>query len=113
MPRNAQREPDALRWKQAVLLVFAVSLVAALTVGLVLQRQVHERLGERKIALESEARRLRSQTQQLEELVARNSSWAALAASAARFHLGLTNISPSQRLFIDRQTQPRVVAAAP
>jgi hypothetical protein len=102
MSRNINKSTQNLRWRQVIFAGFAVSVVAVLTIGLVLERERHQRLGARKVALEKQAVSLRAQRQNLEYLRSRHLEKDALLAQAARFNLGLTNISPSQRMTIER-----------
>ena len=110
MSGNHHREVQAMRWRLMAVVLFGVSLVAILTVGIVLQRQRHQRLGFQKVTLEQQVRRLQAQVQILREQRARVSSTEALRTNMVRFGLALTNIVSSQRLFVDRRSAPVVPA---
>jgi uncharacterized protein YlxW (UPF0749 family) len=102
MSRNVNREVEAMRWRLIAFVFFTVTVVALLTVGVVLQRQRHQRLGERRVELEAEASRLRAQVNQLNEVKSRLTSVEALRQQMVRFNLGLTNANVNQRLFVER-----------
>lgn len=106
MSGNYHRDVQAMRWRLMALVLFGVSVVALLTVGIVLQRQRHQRLGDKKAALELQVRHLQAQVQVLREQRARVSSTEALRTNMVRFNLALTNIASAQRLFVDRRSAP-------
>lgn len=111
MSENQHREVQAMRWRLFALMFLGVSLVALLTVGIVLQRQRHQRLGFQKAALEQQVRRLQGQVQVLREQRARVSSTEALRTNMVRFNLSLTNATSAQRLFVERRPAPISPAA--
>jgi uncharacterized protein YlxW (UPF0749 family) len=86
MSSNRHREVEAMRWRLMALVFLGVSLVAVMTVGVVLQRQRHQRLGFQKTELERRARQLTAQVQLLREQRARVSSVEALKAQMVRFN---------------------------
>lgn len=110
MSSNRHREVEAMRWRLMALVFLGVSLVAVMTVGIVLQRQRHQRLGFQKTELERQARQLMAQVQLLREQRARVSSVEALKAQMVRFNLALTNATSGQRMFVDRRPVPARVA---
>lgn len=113
MSGNHHREVQAMRWRLLALVLFGVSLVAILTVGIVLQRQRHQRLGFQKVSLEQQVRRLQAQVQILREQRARVSSTEALRTNMVRFNLALTNVTSAQRLFVDRRPAPPALSPVP
>ncbi len=106
MSGNYHRDVQAMRWRLMALVLFGVSVVALLTVGIVLQRQRHQRLGDKKAALELQVRHLQAQVQVLREQRARVSSTEALRTNMVRFNLALTNITSAQRMFVERRLAP-------
>ncbi len=106
MSGNYHRDVQAMRWRLMALVLFGVSVVALLTVGIVLQRQRHQRLGDKKAALELQVRHLQAQVQVLREQRARVSSTEALRTNMVRFNLALTNITSAQRMFVERRMAP-------
>lgn len=113
MSGNHHREVQAMRWRLMALVLLGVSLVAILTVGIVLQRQRHQRLGFQKVTLEQQVRRLQAQVQILREQRARVSSTEALRTNMVRFGLALTNVTSAQRLFVERRSAPVVTLPLP
>lgn len=113
MSGNYHRDVQAMRWRLMALVFFGVSVVALLTVGIVLQRQHHQRLGDKKAALELQVRRLQAQVQVLREQRARVSSTEALRTNMVRFNLALTNITSAQRLFVERRPAPASTTPSP
>lgn len=111
MPYDPSTGSHGLRYRQAAFALAGVILVALLTVGLVLERQRHQKLGEQKAELETKARHLRSRLQTLSVARSRMLAHDYLIAQAARFNLGMTNITPGQRLFIERAAAPDIASA--
>ena len=114
MAKNQTRGVQALRWQTFGLVLFAVVSVAGMTLGYVLQRKAHQRLGEQLGGLERRAQSLSAILDQRRILHTRLSSAGELRLKIQEFHLDLTNINPSQRLFVQAPTvrMPSVAAAA-
>ena len=100
MARNQKRGVQALRWQTFGLVLFAVVSVAGMTLGYVLQRKAHLRLGDQLRALERRSQGLSAILDQRRILHTRLSSAGELRLKIQEFHLDLTNINPSQRLFV-------------
>lgn len=100
MAKNQKRGVQALRWQTFGLVLFAVVSVAGMTVGYVLQRKAHQRLGDQFGVLERRSQGLSAILDQRRILHTRLSSAGELRLKIQEFHLDLTNINPSQRLFV-------------
>ena len=100
MAKNQKRDVQALRWQTLGFVLFAVAAVAGMTLGYVLQRRAHQRLGEQVGALERKVSELNTVVQQRRVLRAQLSSPARLRQQIQEFGLGLTNVNPTQRLFV-------------
>lgn len=100
MAKNQKRDVRALRWQTFGFVLFAVCAVAGMTLGYVLQRKAHQRLGEQVVVLERRAQELGVAVQQQRVLQAQLSTPAQLRLRMQEFRLELTNVSPTQRLFV-------------
>ena len=100
MAKNQKRDVRALRWQTFGFVLFAVCAMAGMTLGYVLQRKAHQRLGEQVVVLEHRAQELATAVQQQRVLQAQLSSPAQLRQRMQELDLGLVNVSPSQRLFV-------------
>lgn len=114
MAKNQKRDVPALRWQTFGFVLFAVTAVAGMTLGYVLQRKAHQRLGEQVVEAERRAQVLRTAVQQQRILQARLVSPAQLRLRLNELGLGLTNVSPNQRLFVNLPAaEAPVVPAVP
>jgi hypothetical protein len=111
MAKNQRRDIQAIRWQTFGFVLFAVTAVAGMTLGYVLQRKAHQRLGEQVVRLERRAQDLRTALQQQRILQARLISPAQLRLRINELGLGLTNVSPSQRLFVNLALDSAMPAA--
>ncbi len=100
MAKNQKRDVRALRWQTFGFVLFAVCAVAGMTLGYVLQRKAHQRLGEQVVVLERKAQELGVAVQQQRVLQAQLSTPTQLRLRMQEFRLELTNVSPTQRLFV-------------
>ena len=100
MAKNQKRDVRALRWQTFGFVLFAVCAVAGMTLGYVLQRKAHQRLGEQVVVLERRAQELGTAVQQQRVLQAQLSSPTQLRQRMQELKLELVNVSPTQRLFV-------------
>ncbi|HTH47968.1 MAG TPA: hypothetical protein VMB21_10685 [Candidatus Limnocylindria bacterium] len=100
MAKNQKRDVRALRWQTFGFVLFAVCTVAGMTLGYVLQRKAHQRLGEQVVVLERQAQELGIAVQRQRVLQAQLSSPTQLRQRMQELRLELVNVSPTQRLFI-------------
>ena len=100
MARNQKRAVSTLRWQTFGFVLFAVGAVAGMTLGYVLQRKAHLRLGEQVGPLERRAQELGSAVQQQRVLQAQLSAPAQLRQRMQELGLGLVSVNPTQRLFV-------------
>ena len=100
MAKNQKRDVQALRWQTFGFVLFAIAAVAGMTLGYVLQRRAHQRLGEQVVTLERRVQQLDGAVQQQRVLQAQLASPARLRQRIQEFGLGLTNVNPTQRLFV-------------
>jgi hypothetical protein len=93
----------------------AVVAVAGMTLGYVLQRREHQRLGDQVVEQERRAQALRTALQQARVQQARLVSPAHLRMRIGELGLRLTNVDPNQRLFVTLPplSPPAAVATAP
>lgn len=115
MAKNQKRAVQALRWDTLAFVLFAVVAVAGMTLGYVLQRREHQRLGEQVVEQERRAQGLRTALQQARVQQARLVSPAHLRMRIGELGLRLTNVNPNQRLFVTLPppSPPAAVAATP
>lgn len=115
MAQTRKHDMQALRWQTFSLVLFAIVAVAGMTLGYVLQRRAHQRLGDQVIALERQAQELNAILEQQRVLQAQLSSPARVKQESVRLGLGLTNVNPTQRLFVTLPAIPHRAAplAAP
>lgn len=100
MAKNQKRGAHALRWQTFGSVLLVVMTLAGMALGYVLQRRAHQRLGEQLSALERRVQGLNAVLDQRRIVHTRLSSAAELRLRIAELHLDLTNIAPSQRLWV-------------
>ncbi len=115
MAKNQKRDVQALRWDTLAFVLFAVVAVAGMTLGYVLQRREHQRLGEQVVEQERRAQVLRTALQQARIQQARLVSPAHLRLCIGELGLRLTNVNPNQRLFVTLPplSSPAAIATTP
>ena len=115
MAKNQKRSVQALRWDTLAFVLSAVIAVAGMTLGYVLQRREHQRLGEQVVEQERRAQVLRTALQQARVQQARLVSPAHLRMRIGELGLRLTNVDPNQRLFVTLPplAPPAAVATTP
>ncbi len=115
MAKNQKRDVQALRWDTLAFVLSAVVAVAGMTLGYVLQRREHQRLGEQVVEQERRAQGLRTALQQARVQQARLVSPAHLRMRIGELGLRLTNVDPNQRLFVTLPplSLPAAVATTP
>jgi hypothetical protein len=106
MAQTRTRDMQALRWQTFGFVLFAIVAVAGMTLGYVLQRRAHQRLGDQVVALERQVQELNVAVQQQRVKQAQLSSPALLRQRLQEFSLRLTNVNPSQRLFVTLPPAP-------
>jgi hypothetical protein len=113
MAKNQKRGAQALQWQTFGFVLFVVVSLAGMALGYVVQRRAHHRLGDQLTALEKKVQSLNVILDQRLIVHTRLSSAAELRQRVADLHIDLTNIVPSQRLFVPMPQYRSIAGGTP